>query len=326
MHDVFQQLPDSCANEAREAHPLDVARRVSQAEEQDTGPMWSASPVPTTPSHPGLAADTPRVSVVIPAYNEALNLAHVLPRIPGTVAEVVLVDGHSTDETIQVAQSVLPSIRIVRQYGRGKGDAVRCGVRAATGDIIVMMDADGSTDPGEISRFVDALIHGADVAKGSRFLRVPHRLAGSADITLVRRLGNSGLNLLVNLLFGTHFTDLCYGFNAFWRESLERFDVDCDGFEVETLISLRAFKARLRMVEVPSFERQRLNGASNLRAFRDGWRVLKTIAREKANGQSVIHHATARVAHRVARRAPADARQSALSQPALSTSELQPDG
>jgi glycosyltransferase involved in cell wall biosynthesis len=218
----------------------------------------------------------PRISVVIPALNEAQNLQYVLPHIPPIVSEVILVDGHSTDGTIAVARRLLSSIRIVKQMGRGKGNALRAGFAACTGDIIVMLDADGSADPGEIPRFVDALKLGDDFAKGSRFLQG----GGSHDITALRWGGNYTLCRLVNILFGTRFSDLCYGYNAFWKHCLDRIEIDCDGFEVETLISLRIHKANLKIVEVPSFEHPRRYGYSNLHTFRDGWRVLRTIIKE----------------------------------------------
>jgi peptidoglycan/xylan/chitin deacetylase (PgdA/CDA1 family) len=220
---------------------------------------------------------TPRVSLIIPTRNEAQNLHHVLSSIPSIVNEVILVDGHSADNTIAVAQQLLPSIRVIRQQRKGKGDALRIGFAASTGDIIVMIDADGSTDPNEIPRFVQALLDGSDFAKGSRFMQG----AGSDDITLLRGLGNSGLNWLVNILFGTRYSDLCYGYNAFWRSCLNHVRIDCDGFEVETLMNIRAHKAGLKIVEVPSTERPRVFGGSNLNAMRDGWRVLKTIVKER---------------------------------------------
>lgn len=221
----------------------------------------------------------PPISVVIPTRNEAQNLYHVLPRIPPIVSEIILVDGHSTDDTIKVAQQLIPSIQIVKQVGSGKGDALRAGFAACTGDIIVMLDADGSADPREIPRFVEALIQGYDLAKGTRFLRG----GGSEDITFLRRLGNFALCSVVNILFSTSFSDLCYGYNAFWRHCLNYVDVDCDGFEVETLINLRMYKAKLRIVEVPSFELSRIHGQSNLNTFRDGWRILKTIVKERSS-------------------------------------------
>jgi glycosyltransferase involved in cell wall biosynthesis len=218
----------------------------------------------------------PSVSVVIPARNEANNLRQVLPLIPSIVSEVILVDGHSTDDTIAVAQELLPDVRVIRQTGKGKGDALRLGFAACTGDIIVMLDADGSAHPNEIPLFVEALMQGYDFAKGSRFVKG----GGSHDITPLRRLGNLGLSTLVNVLYLTKFSDLCYGYNAFWRHCLNYVEVDCDGFEVETLINLRMHKAKLTMVEVPSFEYPRIFGESNLRTFPDGWRVLQTIMKE----------------------------------------------
>jgi glycosyltransferase involved in cell wall biosynthesis len=220
----------------------------------------------------------PRVSVVIPTYNEARNLYQVLPRIPTAVSEVVLVDGHSTDNTISVARQLLPDIRIIKQEGKGKGNGLQAGFAACTGDIIVMLDADGSTDPHEIPRFIEALQRGNDFAKGSRFTQG----GGSNDITFLRSFGNYGLCKLVNALFLAQFSDLCYGYNAFWKHCLDYMQIDCDGFEVETLISLRIHKANLKIIEVPSFEHLRIHGQSNLRTFRDGWRVLKTILRERS--------------------------------------------
>ena len=226
----------------------------------------------------------PRISAIIPALNEAENLPHVLPVVAATASEVILVDGHSTDNTIEVASRLLPDVRVVNQTGKGKGNALRCGLDASTGDIVVMMDADGSTDPQEIPRFVEVLKAGADVAKGSRFIEG----GGSGDITRLRHFGNRTLNVIVNQLFQSPFTDLCYGYNAFWRDCLDFFEIDCQGFEVETQISLRARKANLKIVEVPSYERPRIYGTTHLRTFRDGWRVLSMIRKEWMTGYATI--------------------------------------
>jgi len=225
-----------------------------------------------------LARHQPTISVVIPALNEALNLPHVLTRLPDCVDEVILVDGHSVDDTIMVARTIRPDVRVVLQDARGKGNALACGFAATTGDIIVMLDADGSTDPAEIPRFVEALLDGSDFAKGSRF--APG--GASTDITPVRRAGNALLSGLVNVLFGTGYSDLCYGYNAFWRHCLEHMRVDCAGFEVETLINVRVARAGLAVAEVPSVEHERIHGESKLHAVRDGLRVLRTILAERA--------------------------------------------
>jgi glycosyltransferase involved in cell wall biosynthesis len=226
---------------------------------------------------PSLAQLGWRVSVVIAAMNEAENLPYVLERLPEGLHELILVDGHSVDDTVAVARRLRPDVRIVDQTGRGKGKALADGFAICTGDIIVALDADGSTDAAEIPRFVAALTNGADFVKGSRFAQG----GSSADITRTRSLGNYFLNTFVNVLYGTHYTDLCYGYNAFWARCLPYMRVDCDGFEVETLINVRIAKAGLVVHEVPSYEHPRMHGSSNLHAVRDGSRVLRTILRER---------------------------------------------
>jgi glycosyltransferase involved in cell wall biosynthesis len=225
----------------------------------------------------GAPAGWPQVSVIIPTLNEGQNLPHVFAKLPRDLHEVIVVDGFSTDDTLDVVRLLRPDAKIVLQQNRGKGDALRCGFEAATGDILVMLDADGSADPSEIPAFVETLVAGADFAKGSRF----REGGGSSDITPLRRTGNRALNGLVNFLFGTSYSDLCYGYNAFWRHCLGAMKVDCTGFEVETLINIRVARAGLDIREVPSFESDRIYGQSNLRTFRDGGRVLRTIVRER---------------------------------------------
>jgi glycosyltransferase involved in cell wall biosynthesis len=222
-------------------------------------------------------AIVPHVSVVIPAKNEACNLEHVFATIPEWVDEIILIDGHSVDDTVAVAQKLNSEVRIIHQQGRGKGNALQAGFAAAKGEIIVMMDADGSTDGREIPRFVAALTTGADFAKGSRFASG----GDSDDITFSRSLGNKVLSGLVNRLFGTRYTDLCYGYNAFWAKHLSDFDLSCDGFEIETVMNVRAAKAGLVVQEIPSHEYPRLNGMSNLKVVRDGIRIAKCILWER---------------------------------------------
>ena len=230
----------------------------------------------TTAHRPESLGAAPRLSVVIPTLNEAANLPHVFASLPSDLHEVILVDGFSEDDTVEVARALRPDVRVVLQSRYGKGNALSCGFAAACGDIIVMLDADGSADPSEIERFVSVLLQGADFAKGSRFLPG----GGSDDITAFRPFGNRVLTRLVNRMFGTSFTDLCYGYNAFWRHCLPAMSVDCDGFEVETLINIRVAKRGLRITEVPSYENSRIHGTSNLHAIRDGWRVQCIILRE----------------------------------------------
>jgi glycosyltransferase involved in cell wall biosynthesis len=226
-----------------------------------------------------------RVTVVIPAKDEARNVAWVLRRLPATVDEVILVDGHSSDDTVAVARAVRPDLVVAVERGPGKGAAMRTGMDLATGEIIVTIDADGSMDPEELGRYVDAA-HDADLVKGSRFAR----RGGSADISLFRRCGNATLRLAVNRLYGAHLTDLCYGYCAVRRSALPVLDLRCDGFEIETEMTVRALREGLRVAEVASFEAPRRYGSSHLNAVRDGVRVLRTLLRERPRPRRAWSH------------------------------------
>jgi glycosyltransferase involved in cell wall biosynthesis len=254
---------------------------------------------------PGSPRRLPLVSVVIPALNEEQNLPHVFGALPAGLHEVVLVDGGSVDNTVAVARELRPDVIVVQQTRTGKGNALASGFAACSGDAIVMIDADGSTDPAEIQSFVQALIDGAEYAKGSRFGMGGH----SDDITPLRQVGNKGLNFLVNRLFGTKFTDLNYGYNAFWRRVVPVMDLPAtdlprpadgqklwgDGFEIETMINIRVAGSGMRVKEVSSIERLRIHGTSNLNTVRDGFRVLRTILNEFRR-RSAARRATARAA------------------------------
>ena len=247
------------------------------------------------------------MSVVIPALNEAANIADVFGRLDPGVFEVIVVDGNSTDGTVAVAREAWPDVRVIRQTRKGKGNALACGFHACRGDIIAMLDADGSTDAAELPRFVAALLAGNHFAKGTRFADG----GGSDDITRLRAVGNTALNHLVNSLYGTRYTDLCYGYNAFWAACLPLlgcsepgYEIDPlappaqtarssavfwgDGFEIETLLTVRVSMLGLRVAEVGSHESCRLHGRSNLHAGRDGARVLRTIATERRRLRLVL--------------------------------------
>jgi hypothetical protein len=283
---------------ALDAHRL---ARLDPAGTRGVGSVGSHGAAGTVPRRTGTSAAVaptglrsrtpPRVSVVIPTFNEAKNLPHVLSAIPADVHEVIVVDGNSVDGTVEVARALRPDARIVLQNRTGKGNAMACGFVAVTGEIVVMLDADGSANPGEIPRFVAALVDGADYAKGTRFAAG----GGSTDITPLRAWGNRWLNRVANVLFGTRYTDLCYGYNAFWRHCLVHLDLDPgrnsaggklwgDGFEIETIINTRVAKARLSIAEVPSFEHPRVHGESHLNTWRDGTRVLRALLVERLNG------------------------------------------
>ncbi len=220
----------------------------------------------------------PSVSIIIPALNEARNLPHVLSTLPPW-AEVELVDGGSVDDTVSVARRLMPDIKVVTtQRCTGKGGALRAGFAACSGDIIVTMDADGSADGRNIAQFVRALMAGADFAKGSRFTNG----GGSDGISRTRRCVNRLLITLVNRVFGTQYTDLGSGSNAFWAQYLSAMQLDIDsGFEVDALMGIRAAEVGLRIQEIPSREYTRIHGINNLQSIVDARQILSVIMREK---------------------------------------------
>jgi len=218
------------------------------------------------------------VSVVIPTLNEAQNLPDVLFRMPKVVDEVIIVDGHSKDDTIEIATKVLPTAKVFLQEKNGKGDALRSAFNHATGDIVVQIDADGSMDPLEIEKLAGGVAEGYDVVKGSRYLFG----GGSTDLSGKRSFGNRMFVRLVNLLFSAEYTDLCYGYMAFRKDALNRLNdtLKCNGFQIETEICIKAKKLGLRVAEVPSFEGKRAHGSSRLCLVRDGFRILSMILSE----------------------------------------------
>jgi glycosyltransferase involved in cell wall biosynthesis len=236
----------------------------------------------------------PRVSVVVPAKNEAENIREILPYLHN-FHEVIVVVTEDDKDSAAAARTALPSAKVIHQTRKGKGNALACGFAQVTGDAIVMFDIDGSADPNEIPRFIKALTDGADLAKGSRFCKG----GGSEDITVIRSLGNKGLNVLASVLTKTRFTDLCYGYNAFWADQLYMLDlpeteqpdapemIRGDGFEIEALIIGRFALSGAAITEVPSFEHNRYHGNTNLNTFRDGFRVLWTILQDRLYARQI---------------------------------------
>jgi glycosyltransferase involved in cell wall biosynthesis len=216
------------------------------------------------------------VGIVIPAMNEEKNIAIVLRRLNDLGYDNILViDGQSKDNTIKVAEKY--GAKVVFQNHQGKGNAIRqvLSNRYFDVDAIVLMDADCSMDPEEIPGFIKALNSGVDVVKGSRFLRGGRTL----DMEAMRRFGNSIMTIIVNLIWSSNYTDLCYGYFAFNKHAIEKLSpvLKSDGFEIETEIFIKALDLGLVVREIPSIEYERKHGISNLHTFRDGYRILKTI-------------------------------------------------
>lgn len=216
------------------------------------------------------------VSIVIPALNEEKNIGKLIGEVKrimgGSRYEIVVVDGHSSDATVRIARG--KGARIIYD-SVGKGSALVTGLNAAKGDVIVSMDADLSNEPRELGLLIDGIRIGYDVCMGSRFMTG----GNSEDISFVRRLGNRFFVLLVNVIFGGSYSDMCYGYRSFRRGVPSRMHLVEKGFGIETEINIKAVKMGLRVLEVPSVEKKRAAGDPKLRTFRDGYAILRTIAR-----------------------------------------------
>ena len=213
------------------------------------------------------------VAVIVPVRDESANLKHVLPRLPHALGEVVVVVANGDERSVEEARRHAPEARIIRDPGNGKGLALRMGVNAARKPYVILLDADGSMNPAEIHSFLPLIQDGADLVKGSRNLPG----GGSTDFTPVRVLGNRFLASLVNFLFGTKYTDLCYGYIAAKRSVYEAIDLESNGFNVEAELLIKAHLHKFMVQEVPSLEDRRIHGKSHLNWFRDGSQILMTI-------------------------------------------------
>ncbi len=218
----------------------------------------------------------PRVTVLICALNEAAAISYVLAKVPPWVHEVLLVDGHSTDDTVDIARQLRPDIHIVYQPSKGKGDALKYGVQKASGDIIVTLDADGQTDPEEMPKFIEPLLNGYDWAKGSRFAH-----GRPPNMPWHRWLGNKVLAITSNILHGTRYTDICSGYNAFWKRAFQPLNLSYDGFEMEQQMLVKIRKVGLKVAEVACHDSGRIGGVTKINDIKQGFIDWFTIIKER---------------------------------------------
>ena len=231
------------------------------------------------------------VSLIIPAMNESATLTSIIDSVPTYVDEIIVIDGRSKDNTFEIASNHPRVNKVLRQRSRGKGAALSLGFAMATCDLVAIIDADGSMDPAELQDFLN-MFPQAEIVKGSR----SKKLGGtSADLTIFRDLGNRVLTKLCNFWFKENWTDLAYGYAVVDRKALGKLGLSSydemgsvfghksygQGFEIEALIFCRSSKWGFRVLEVASAEHRRISGSSNLRAIRDGFRVLSAIIIEK---------------------------------------------
>ncbi len=221
----------------------------------------------------------PKISVVICTLNEEQSLPHVMLRVPEWVDEILLVDGHSTDRTVEVAKEIRPGIKVLYQPGKGKGDAIKYGVQQAAGDIVVTLDADGETGPEDIPRFIEPLLSGYDFAKGSRLAHGRPR-----NMLWHRWFGNKVLATTCNMFHGTRYTDVCSGYNAFWKSAFLRLRLAYDGFEMEQEMLVKVKKADLKVAEVEHHNTGRFSGVSKVSDIKQGLVDWIVIIKERFRG------------------------------------------
>jgi len=218
-----------------------------------------------------------KVSLIIPTRNEEGCIGQVLREVPrDLVDEVVVIDGHSTDGTEEeVKKELRPQDSFVLQKGKGYGGAFLEGFDIVTGDVIIMMDADGSHDPSDIKAILDKVHRGYEYVMASRYATGGH----SHDDTIIRWVGNRVFTWMTNMIHGTDVTDSLYLFTAITRDGLEKLNLKSAGFEFCTEIVVKAHRAGLRFAEVPAVERSRFAGKTKVNAFWHGLKILRMILR-----------------------------------------------
>jgi dolichol-phosphate mannosyltransferase len=216
------------------------------------------------------AMNASRVTIIIPAKNEASNIGPLIERLRGLGCGMLVVDGNSTDGTAEKCSAL--GLSVFRDHGRGKGDALRVGAANAPGEVLVFMDADLSHDPADIEKLVTGIEQGADLVIGSRMKGGSDELHGTLD-NFIRNTGSNLLCLILNYRFGVMLTDIENGFRAIRKDVFLDLGLSEDGFTVEQEMVIRALKKGRRIVEVPSHEFERSSGKSKL-PTREGWKFL----------------------------------------------------
>lgn len=226
-----------------------------------------------------------KTTVIIPTYNEAGNIERVLRGVAAqSPDEVLVVDGGSTDGTVEKAAAL--GYTPVRQAGRGLGDAIKTGIKAASGEVIVIVDADCSHDTSDIPKLLAKIEEGYDLVVASRYISQP-RVRGlfmkssSYDDTFIRALGNRIFTWMARALHGVPVHDILMGFKAFRKSIFEKVVLTETGQQFDAEIVIKAQKAGFRLGEVPTVEYRREYGESKLSVPYHGFKVLWVIIKER---------------------------------------------
>lgn len=220
-----------------------------------------------------------KVSIVIPAKDEEKSLGFVLDEFKEAFQkidrafELIVVDDHSKDQTAQIALEKGAKV-IANNRWPGKGKALCVGFKESTGDVIVMLDADCSHRPKDISLFLEGIERGAGLVIGSRIW------GGSDEYTKVRATGNFLLTAIFGLIFDEYLSDVLNGYKAFRREIFDNFTYNSSAFEIEIELAVNTLRCGYKILEVPSHERTRAGGKAKSSVIRHGTKFLLKILSE----------------------------------------------
>jgi glycosyltransferase involved in cell wall biosynthesis len=241
---------------------------------------------PTTPTN-GSARRYRKLSIVIPVFNERNTVVEIVRRVrqvelPGDLdRELIIVDDGSTDGTREVLDQLRDStVRIIKNpVNRGKGHALRTGFAAATGDLVIVQDADLEYDPEDFPRLINPVLRGkARVVYGSRFT------GERRNMLFLHWVGNRFLSLLTNVLYNSTLSDMETCYKLFDRELLNTLTLVSDSFEIEAEVTAKLLKRRVRIYEVPiSYAGREFDEGKKI-TWRDGitalWTLLKFRVRD----------------------------------------------
>jgi glycosyltransferase involved in cell wall biosynthesis len=217
-----------------------------------------------------------KVTLIIPTMNEGESIEKVLKEIPRKlINEIIVVDGNSTDNTKKKAIPLLRKNKdkFVTQKKKGFGNALMQAFDESRGDVLIIMNGDGSHNPTDIKKLLDKIKKGSEYVIASRYAKG----AGSDDDTIIRYIGNRILTKLTNIIHGTNVSDSLHFFTAITKKGIKKLHLTSPGFEFCIEILIKAHKAGLKFAEVPVIERARYAGESKVNAFSAGWKILKTI-------------------------------------------------
>jgi glycosyltransferase involved in cell wall biosynthesis len=220
-----------------------------------------------------------KTTVIIPTKNEELSIEKIIKKCKPYADELLVVDGHSTDKTREMAKAL--GVRVILDHGKGKGDGIRVGIQEAKGDIVVFIDADGSHDPDDIPKMIKPIQEDkADLVIGSRGKGGSDELHGDVE-KLLRMIGSDIILIGINKRWKVNLTDSQNGFRAIRTDVARKLGLKENITTIEQEMTMKCLKKGFRVDEVPTHEYEREYGSSVIRLkkvwFRYIWSFLKNL-------------------------------------------------